>query len=230
MTWLLNEAAALKTKLSTIRVHSSTNEPEGRLVPVKYVGPDFELSDAFYPGIYLQMGPALRATDREHEGSILLPYAPEGYTGNVQVPVDMSDKENLDTEPWMIPGSFGDPLASPYAVDDVPVPYNLRFDVAVYTRNYQEGLELTSILATLPYLPERFGFLEIPEDGTIRTLELVGGPEMSMVTDPDDKRVIQILYSVSVTSELSLYDIRQINRVDTVDLTVTEYDPLFPPV
>lgn len=229
MTWLVNESRALKEKLSDIYVHATNAPEEGLNVPVHFVGPDLELADVNYPGIYIRYGPMIRATDREHEGSVLLPYAPEGFSGNVQVPVNMEDETNMSTEPWLVPGSFGDPLASPYKTADIPRPYNLHFDINVVARNYQQAVELTGQLAKIQYLPERFGFLEIPEDGTVRTLELLGGPEIILARDADDKRVLQILYSVNVVSELNLYDIEQISRVTSVDLTVTSYNPLLPP-
>lgn len=222
MPFLLNESGAIKKKLETLTVHASSY-PEGKVVPAHFVEPHYELSDADYPGIYISYGPVTRATDREHRGPILLPYAPEGFPGDVLVPSDMQDKDSTSTEPWLKDEtSAGDPQASPYYVSDSPVPYNIQFDVAVLTRNYSQTMELIAQLAQIDYLPERFGFLEVPEDGTIRTLELTGGPEVSTPADRDGKRVIQTLYSVRVASELSLYDIKQVQRVQELDIDFTQ--------
>lgn len=229
MTWMLNESRALKKKLSGLFVHATSTSEAGQEVPVHFVEPDQELGDMDYPGIYIRYGPMAPASNRQLEGPILFRYAPEGYTGNVQVPVDMDDKDNSSTEAWMVPGSFGDPGASPYKAEDVPRAYDLHFDINVLVRNYQQALELTAKLARIEYLPQVFGFLEIPEDGTVRTLELLGGPEVTASRDADDKRGFQIVYSIRVASELSLYDIEQVNRVATVDVDFSGYDPAFPP-
>lgn len=221
MPYLLNESAAIKEKLSTLRVTASTY-PGGKTVPVHFVEPDYELANAEYPGIYISYGNIRRATEREHRGPILLPYAPEGFSAAVQVPADMDDKANLTTVPWLVDeNSIGDPHASPYFVQDSPVPYDIGFDIAVLTRNYSQTMELVAALAQIQYIPERFGFLEVPEDGTIRTLELTGGPEVTTPPDKDGKRVVQTLYSVRVASELSLYQVQQVVRTEAVDVSLT---------
>lgn len=213
------ESRALKAKLTGIRV-SATNYSDGREVPVHFVAPDFEFVKASYPGIYLDYGMVTRATDREHRGSVNLEYAPPGFLTSVAVPEDMEDKDNLNTVDW---GASGfDPVSSPYFVADAPVPYNLDFDIAVLTRNYQQTFSIISQLQDIEKIPERFGFLEVPEDGTVRTLELVSGPDTSVITDEDSKRLVQTLYSVRVAAELSLYDIEQVNRVATVNISEIE--------
>lgn len=215
MTWLLSEAIALKKKLSTVSISDATSDR--REVPVHFLGPDFNLVDAVYPGIYVEYAGMTRAFDREHRGRILVPYAPEGMAGNVTVPTDVDDKESLLTETWILDSaSDPDPRASPYLVQDSPVPWNLDFQVSVRTRNYQQAFQIIERLAELPYLPTRYGCLEVPEDGTLRTLDLLGGPEVTLDTDQDGKRIVLTLYSVRVVSEKSLFEIKQIQRVATI--------------
>jgi hypothetical protein len=57
-------------------------------------------------------------------------------------------------------------------------------------------------LATEPYLPYHFGYLNIPQDGTIRTMLLMGGPEIEYGKDKDDKRLFRATYMVRVVSEI----------------------------
>lgn len=224
-----NESRAMKKKLAGITVTAS-NYPQGRAVPVNFVEPDFELVSASYPGIYLSYAGMSKASDREVRGKTLLQYAPPGYPADVQVPADFEDKESTDTTDW---GEQGfERLTSPYAVPDHPIPYNLDFNVTVLTRNYQQMFEIISQLDEIDYLPARFGGLEVPEDGTVRTLDLVGGPEQSTLRDEDGKRLLQSVYSVSVTAELSLYEVEQVKRVEEVNITYvpsmighTPYDP-----
>jgi hypothetical protein len=48
---------------------------------------------------------------------------------------------------------------------------------------------------------------------------LLGGPDTSMIRDENGKRVMQSVYSVRVAAELSLYEIEQVQRVVTVNIT-----------
>lgn len=210
------ESEALKKRLTGVTVTSSTY-PGGRVVPVGFVSPDMELRQAAYPGIYLSYAGMAKASDREVRGPTNLQYAPPGFPTNVQVPVDFANKNSALTEPW---DNTFDRLTSPYHVNDHPIPYNLDFNVTVLTRNYQQMFEIIAQLDEPEYLPPRFGGLEVPEDGTVRTLDLLGGPNTSVLKDEDGKRLLQSVYSVRVAAELNLFDVQQVNRVRTVSLTV----------
>jgi hypothetical protein len=215
------ESAALKKKLTGVTV-SASNYPAGREVPVTWVAPDLELRNAAYPGIYLSYAGVSKASDREHRGPTRLQYAPPGYSETVQVPVDFEDKDSTETEAW---NETFDPLTSPYYVPDTPVPYNLDFNVSVLTRNYQQQFEIIAQLDEIDRIPARFGGLEVPQDGTVRTLDLLGGPETGTITDEDGKRLLQSVYSVRVAAELSLYEVQQVKRVMSVDLDLVAWEP-----
>lgn len=210
-----NISNALTEKVAGIMVTASTRTGPYE-VPVTWMRPDFELKSAEYPGIYLSYGPVTRAGDREHRGPTNLTYAPVGMPVDVLVPADMDDKDSVVTVPWNTTGFDRD--RSPYRAPDTPVPYNVDFNIGVFTRNYQQNLDIVTQLQDIERIPSRFGGLEIPEDGTIRTLELLGGPDTSAATDEDNKRLIQTLYSVRVAAELSLYDVEQITRVSQINI------------
>jgi hypothetical protein len=57
-------------------------------------------------------------------------------------------------------------------------------------------------MAQFDRIPARFGFLTIPEDGTVRRLDLLGGPELVDTRDEDGKRLFRREYLISVSSEL----------------------------
>lgn len=216
-----NESRALTKHLQGIRVTAS-NYPAGRDVPVTWVGPDLELRTASYPGIYLSYAGMSKADDREVRGPTNLQYAPPGYDQHVMVPDDMEDKDNLNLVDWADVAGF-DRLSSPYHVDEHPIPYNLDFNVAVLTRNYQQAFEIIAQLDEIERIPPRFGGLEVPEDGTVRTLDLLGGPDTSMIRDEDGKRLIQSVYSVRVTAELNLHEIEEVQRVVSLNIDVVDY-------
>ena len=213
-----NEQRALKKKLSGITVTAS-NYPQGMVVPVHLgLNPDFELRNASYPGIYITYANVSRAPEREVRGGTNLQYAPPGKPTDVQVPADFEDKDSTAKVDW---GEDGfDRLTSPYTIEDHPVPYNLDYNVTVLTRNHEQMFHLIHALQGIDRIPARFGGLEVPEDGTIRTLELLGGPETGTIRDEDGKRIVQTLYSVRVAAELDLYEVQQVQRVTSVNFTV----------
>lgn len=218
-----NESRALLKKLDGKVLVTASNYPSGRVVPVTWVGPDLELRNAAYPGIYLSYAGNSKASDREVRGKTNLTYAPPGYDQNVTVPADFENKDSVATVNWADDGFSR--LRSPYTVDEHPIPYNLDFNVTVVTRNYQQMFEIIAQLDDVDFFSARFASLEVPEDGTIRTLELLGGPDTSMIRDEDGKRLIQSVYSVRVAAELILSEIAEVQRVATVEITVDQFHP-----
>lgn len=213
------ESEALKKKLSGVKV-TATNYTTPREVPVVFIGPDFEVRSAAYPGIYLSYAGMNRAPEREHRGPTTLPYAPPGFPVDVQVPKVLGDPDSTETESW---SEDLDPRRSPYFVDEHPIPYNLDFNITVVTRNYQQMFEIIAQLDEGAYLPARFGGLDVPADGTVRTLELLGGPDTSFIKDEDGKRVLQSVYSVRVTAEILPTPVKGAARVTDVDLQMDQF-------
>ena len=188
MPWLLNEDAALKAKLQGIVV-TDTNDPNGRNVPVRYRLPETEISDLTFPIIVISHNGWYLANEREHRGKMPLPYAPEGQ------------------QPWW-DDSLGpahaefDPTDSPYNMF-IPLPYNFDYQIEVYCRfMHEHTIPIVSALAQYNRLNAKFGFLDIPQDGTKRTMQLLGGPDLETLKDENDKRLFKISYLVRVFSEL----------------------------
>jgi hypothetical protein len=94
-----------------------------------------------------------------------------------------------------------DPKTLPY-LTEYPIPYNLDYQITVYSRKAIHDRVLTAALAASDRIPGRFGFLEIPQDGTYRRLDLIGGPESEADKDRDGKRIFRSTYAVRVSSEL----------------------------
>lgn len=215
MPFVLNEAEALKEKLSGIQISDVNGSRE---VPVYYRNPENELRDMTFPSIVLEIGGVQKADNREHRGITKLGYIPEGM-GPAPVPsisdgVDIMFSGGQDGEDF-------DPEDSPFKVKDWPVPYNLDFTVTVYSRFQSELIPITIELAMVDRIPTRFGWLEIPQDGTTRSLDLMAGPEIVGERDAGNRRIFRAVYSVRVASELNLFGVQVIttliNRVD-IDL------------
>lgn len=186
MPWLTNEDAALKLKLQGLTVSDANNS--ARPVPVRYRLPESEISDLTLPLIVISHDGWYPATERMHDGYTRLPYAPEGLN------------------PW-----FADtgPATTTFRPDEspyyswFPIPYNFDYIVTVYARfMHEHTIPLVSALAQYNKLHAKFGFLDIPQDGTKRTLQLLGGPKLNTGKDENDKRFFWVDYKIRVFSEL----------------------------
>lgn len=221
MTWLRNEDAALKLKFNGLTVADENAPPLGRPVAVRFRLPETELADASYPMIVIDPSVQSRAPDREHRGSTYLGYVPEAV-GTATVP-SISHETGLAIT-WDPDES--DLSDSPIHVADFPVPYNLDYQVTVYARKQNHITELIQKLAEIERIPARFGYVEIPQDGTIRTMDLLGGPAILPVKDRDSKRLFTAVYSIRVVSELNLYgytiDSDFVDSVDVVTYSVQD--------
>jgi len=201
MAFILSEDEALKAKLSGITVSDINNL--NRPVKVWFRFPEPEIRTITYPNIVIERLTYERDTEREHRGYIQLGYSPDGFPA-------LADPTNLNTGYYT----------------DFPIPYLFHYAVVVQTRNALHDITIQSQLAQLNFLPSRFGYLEIPEDGTIRRLD-VTGPE-NMDTIADNKRFFRKSYLVSVSSELTLAQIDEIVRVGEVHIDLYDIDEELP--
>lgn len=177
MPWLLNEDAAMRRKLQGLTVQDGTLElPVG----VRFSMPEGELADQTFPLIVIERTRAQRDPRREARGRIQLGYAPEG----------LAEWDDMTS-----------PSHSPYFTEN-PIPYLVDYQITVMTRKQSHASALTAKLSAVEYLPVRFGYLEIPEDGTIRSMEISGGPEFHNGWDEYQKRLFQVVYLAQITSEV----------------------------
>lgn len=223
MTWLLNEDAALKEKFIGLTVTDGTAPPSGRPVAVRFRLPETELADATFPMIVLDHAAISKADDREHRGMTTLPYIPEG---NVEQSYQVYDDDwNLVTWDPQVGPSVN---LSPIRVPDYPIPYNIDYDVTVYARKQNHITQLVAALTDIERIPSRFGYVQVGADGTTRTLDLLGGPEIVAEKDRDGKRIFRAVYSVRVVSELNLYGYSVANNwAQDVEITLERLsDPL----
>lgn len=184
MPWLRNEDAALKAKLQNLTVVDG-NAPGGRPVPVRYRLPQDELANLSYPIIIIEHAGMLPDSEREHRGYIQLPYAPEGFT------------------PWYNSPANADVTLSPYYAP-FPMPWRLNYQITLYARFMTNHImPLRAQLAGTDYLHPKFAYLNVPQDGTVRSMFLLGGPEDGYAHDEDGKRLVKVTYLVSVFAELA---------------------------
>lgn len=196
MPALSNEDQALKSKLSGLTVYNGALA-KNTDVAVKYTIPEDELSDITYPLIAITQAAMNRDPEREARGFVELRSVPEGF--------------DITVGPWFA---------------ELPVPYNLDYQIVLYTRLMEHRTELVRTLAGFDYLPERYGYLDVPQDNTVRRLDLLGGPELSAGRDSNNKRLFTAAYRIRVSTELFvLGDPVTYPTVSQVDLALDDTVP-----
>lgn len=189
MPWLRNEDAAMKNRLSGLTVQDANAPVGGREIGVRFRLPNDELANLTYPVIIIEHAGIYPDQERMQSGTMYqLPYAPENYPS------------------WT---SFGQPVnapGSPYYTEYAPTPYNLDYQVTLYARFWSAHVQPTvATLAGITRLPAKHGAIWIPQDGTLRTMRLLGGPEEGYGLDEDSKRLFKVVYRVRVYTELVEY-------------------------
>lgn len=196
MPWILNEDDALKTKLMGLTITASGSATP-LPVGVRFSVPEDEYADFTYPLITITHASIARDPERESRGYTALASLPEGF----------------------------DYDAGPYFAE-FPTPYNIDYQIILYTRLIEHRTPLLAMLATLNYLPERYGFLQIPQDETVRRLDLLGGPQLDSGRDSNSKRIFTATYRIRVSTELFLLGApTTYPTVETVDLTLGDTVP-----
>lgn len=192
MPLLYNEDAALKSKLTGLRV-DDVNDQAGRPVMVRFRGPENELAPVTYPLIVIDEASWAPAPERAHSGYGPLAYVPEGY---------------------------GAPDPGVTLWTQMPQPVDIDWTVTLYCRRATHRLQLIAALAGFDYLPARYGYLQVPQDASLRRLEVVGGPITSSVLDGNGKRLLTSVWKIRTTGELIWAQIDTIHEATSIDLTV----------
>lgn len=201
--FIFNEDRALVSKLSGLLVGDINGPDSGRPVEVKWLDADTELVDLTFPSIVISNSGIVFDAERAANGWFQLPYSPEGFPS------------------WNTPL---EPSTSPYFAQ-TPIPYNINYQIEVLSRNNKHATFLTAVLSGPDFLHARYGYLQIPEDGTIRRMDLVAGPERQSIHDRDDKRLFQAIYSVTVSTELLPKEIEAYSIVNKVVKDITILPP-----
>lgn len=201
--FIFNEDRAIRKKLEGLVVTDANAPADGRPVEVLWMNNDIELNKLTYPSIVICNLGIERAVEREQRGWMQLPYTPEGFKS------------------W---DNYTDVTESPYW-SQAPIPYNVNYQIEVLARTDVHATYLRAILAGPDYLPARFGYLAIPEDGTVRRMDLSAGPTEVDTRDSDGKRLFHGAYAVKVSTELLPQQIEAYAKVQSVETEIT-YDVL----
>jgi len=194
--FIFNEDRAMKNKFSGLVVQDVNAPNTGRPVQVIWLDSDVELTNLTYPSIVICNTGLSYDAERAASGWFQLPYTPENFQTWAS-----DTNEDVTTSPYW---AF------------TPIPYNIDYQIEVLTRNNKHATFLQAVLSGQDYLSVRHGYLAIPEDGTVRRLDLTAGPERQNTHDADDKRVFHSVYTVRVSTELLPVEIDTYYKVQTV--------------
>lgn len=166
---------------------------QARPVPVFYGQPDAQIRQQSYPYITIDLTGVTEEVDRAHRGYATLPYTPEGV-----------DPEVSTATYW-------------------PIPVALYYQVTTYARQPRHDRQLISAVYNNDRLPFRFGSLYIPEDSTIRRLDMLGFVKRD--TTESSKRLFSNVYNIRVSAEVLpavLTQLYQVLEPPTITYTVSD--------
>lgn len=184
---ILAESSALKAKLSGLSVARPGGE--SRRVRTYFRYPD-EQTERIYPFITIEFLSMQFAADRAHSAQLIkIDSWPSEYATFQEY-----------AEAYGITGWTG-------RVGSAEVvrwhPYNLLFQVSTYSRDPLDAMYLDGKLVGTHYLPDRWGYLDIPEDGTCRWLDRVEMRTANYIegnTQAMNQNVFRTIYTVSVNA------------------------------
>ena len=203
--WITREDAALKKRLSGIRVPVANeqeiddNDHDGprtkvvidsktRVVPVYFRLSEDEVRAQTFPYITIDFLQPIRDVEREHRGVFDYGLANDDYA------------------PPGMPAGGGRA--------EMPVPFILQYQITTWARWNRHDRIINTTLMTSRLEP-RFGYLEMDggmgtvDDGSVRRMDLLGGPTNNDGRDQHGKRVFRKVYTVGVSSELFHADFQQ---------------------
>lgn len=217
----LAEDAALKSRLQALTVSDDRNVQ--RPVQVFFRFPEGE-TEKLYPFATLDL------IDIEFDGSRQMSevsyYFPDpGLAASVSTP------GNMDYYPseYDSAGLTALAQANGYLRTDQYVAVNLTYQVTTYCRSQRHDRQLTMLMLRRVF-PLRRGFIDIPEDGTIRRCDLLDWRQADLLDQETGykKRTFRKVYTVRINAEIPQADFEAVLRVLEVNGTLSDYDPVNP--
>lgn len=212
--FLLAEDAALKTRLSQMEVST------GRRVQVFYRHPEKD-TEKSYPFATIELLDINHATDRQESEQQYYVSSSVGLT-----PEQQRVYNTLDYYPsLMSPDALAAEVADGgFLATESFVPVNLLYQVTTYTRSAQDDRALTALMLRR-VTPFRRGFIEVPEDGTIRRLDLLNwnGTDILDGEAGYKKRIFRKVYTLSMSAEIPAADLIGLERVLSVEGSLSNH-------
>lgn len=167
-----------------------------RPVGVWYGQPDPQIRQQSYPYITIDLIGISEAVERAHSGNVTFSYTPEGYD------------EDTDYE------------------SQYPIPVDLMYQITTFARQPRHDRQIIAQLFSPLRLPLRFGMIGIPEDRTVRRLDMLAFSKRDFTET--DKRLFSNVYTISISAEFLREELNQIYQVlYPPTITLTSQDTIF---
>lgn len=217
--FLLAEDAALKARLSNLTV--SDDRSGARPVQVFFRYPSNE-TERSYPFITIELIDIVHARNRQHS-ELDLYYAKTGipHRGDfLGSPNELSYWPSRIANMENVTGASG----KKFLTTNEFVPVDLLYQVSTFTRSALHDRQLDSqMLSTI--VPFRKGFIQIPEDGTVRRLDLLDWTTADLLDSESGyrKSIYRKVYTLQMSAEIPSTDIFGEQQVTNI---FTEVDPV----
>lgn len=211
--FLLAEDAAVKARFSTITVSDDRNEE--RPVSVFFRYPEGE-TEKKYPFITIEM------IDLVHDVTRQLSETSYYYSNSTSA---SARGDYLDYYPSEKTAAQLSTMVDglDYLRIEQPVPVMLIYQITTYARSALHDRQLTSkILRRV--MPFRRGFIDVPEDGTIRRFDLAGWTSSDLLDQESGfkKRIFRKVFTVQMSAEIPTDDLRLVKHVESVIGTIED--------
>jgi hypothetical protein len=203
--FLFAEDAALKLRFSNIFVNDDRDNSRPLNVFFRY--PEKE-TEKYYPFITLERVAIAHATNRQESERFYY------YTGDSSYPRSEFSYFPSELNPTEVAAlANGGRLRK-----EAPVPVNITYLVTTYARNPIHDVQITATMLR-SIIPFRRGFIEIPEDGTVRRLDLLQW-QQSDITDQEAgqrKRIFRKVFTLVMNAEIPTSELSAVFAVDQVN-------------
>lgn len=210
--FLLAEDAALKMRLASMAVSDDRNT--SRPVQVFYRHPE-KTTEKSYPFATIEMFDIKHDTEVQHSFTDLYYADGEGISPEKQAELTYVDyypsEYNEEGLQDLVDGGG-------FLRMDSFTPVTLTYQVTTYCRSARHDRQLTSLILRRIFPLMGRGWLEIPEDGTLRRLTLLDWRPADILDGEAGykKRLFRKVYTVTINAELATSDIAATTRALSV--------------
>jgi hypothetical protein len=205
--FLLAEDAAVKARFSTLTVTDDRNAE--RPVSVFYRYPEGE-TEKKYPFITVELLDIAHDTSRQLSETYY-------YYSNSASASSRGDFINYYPSEMNATDLQGSASAGVYMRVESFTPVTLVYQISTFARSAMHDRQLTSkILRRV--MPFRRGFIEVPEDNTIRRFDLAGWSASDLLDQEAGfkKRIFRKVFTVQMSAEMPTSDLVSIKQVTSV--------------
>lgn len=217
--FLLAEDAALKARFATLSVSDDRNG--SRPVQVFYRYPEAE-TERSYPFLTIEMIDLVHAKNRQHSENELT-YAKVGIPQRSRFigrPNELSYWPSRVANMGTVTGTTNIEFIS----SNEFVPVDLLYQVSTFTRSALHDRQLSSqMLSTI--VPFRKGYIDIPEDGTTRRLDLLDWTTADLLDSESGyrKRIFRKIYTLQMTAEIPSANMLGQHQITSIIPTIESF-------